>query len=135
MEKFFKSDLEKRVWIGVFTRVEAGVTTEQRMINATKLVLELRNQLQKLLQFGSWVRAASDIVLGTNEPEGSVFKSDLERDIWISAFTRPVPEQNKEMNSTEGRAKRAWGLVLEFREPTKDEKNGWEQAVRELAGG
>ncbi len=134
MEKFFKSDLEKRVWIGVFTRYE-NATTEQRMINATKLVLELREQLDKLLQFGSWVRAASDIVLGPNEPEGSVFKSDLERDIWISAFVRTCDKDDKELNSAKGRAKRAWDLVLEFRQPTKDEKNGWEHAVHELAGG
>lgn len=136
-EKFFRSELEKDVWVSTYCRVEGNsTTTRQRMMNATKLVLELREEFDKLLAFGDWNRAAGSIVgVLPAEGEGSVFRSDIERRIWISVFTRPYTEDmNKVLLGAKGRAKRAWELVLEFRQPTAESDGDWERAAREIAG-
>ena len=137
-ESVFKSDLEKEVWVAVYTRYEPnGFNTQERFRNAWTLVVQLRESLDKLLSFGAWTRAAAEI-LGEEpmKPEAGAFASAIEKKIWISAFTRVVPDsENKSHKSAEGRAKRAWEFVLEFRKPMKEETEGWERAARELTVG
>lgn len=130
----FQSELEKQVWTGVFTRYEPkGKEVHQRMRDAWALVLDLRESLKKLLAFGAWMKAAHEIV-GDPPAKVEVFRSDLERQLWVSAFTRHLPEGVSD-SSAEDRAKRAWEFVLDFRKPPKEKGVNWERAAQELAGG
>lgn len=135
-ESVFKSELEKEVWASVYTRYEPkGADTQARMRAAWSLVVELRESLDKLLAFGAWTRAAAEI-LGEepSTPGAGAFRTEIEKKIWVAGFTRYIGGDDAKSRSAEGRAKRAWEFVLEFRNPKREENDGWEQAARELAG-
>ncbi len=137
MESMFRSELEKDIWIASYVcYVPNGASDVERMRGAYALVLELREELDKLLAFGAWTRAAAEIV--GNSPAipgdaGSVFANDIERKIWISSFARHIPESDPK-RSAKHRAKVAWERVLDFRnmpKPSLDDQ--WERALAELA--
>lgn len=133
-EPIFKSDLEKRIWVAAYTRFEPkGYGPRTRMRNAWALVTDLRKSVDKLLAFGAWKAAGAEMVGEEGKKGESVFQNDIERDIWISAFTRPVPEGDH-YGEVENRAKRAWEFVLDFRKPEEVKGEGWEQALHELHG-